>query len=397
MRVEQGMRDLPPGQTVKTRLQRLRLVPLCILAILSLVAAIAGAVVRVNESPLGEGVPQSTAEPAAGLDASCAPPFDAGIDGEPWTGDAAEASEAVWQQHVGEIGGYTMHGDDGHLLLGEDHWQNISQAVGRDVIDEEHVAAWYAYLNNMRADLEAVGTDLYIVVAPAKWQIMPEVLPDWAEDLRGSGNLDLLLEAHPELPWIDVRAGMQEAAAETPLYSPLNSHWSEYGAYVAFEQIATCLETNDPELAGLAAPELAGVGFDADINEFTVAGDMTEPGMDRSTPEYAEPLGDMELTLGGQTTTEPVETGIDMLELPATTENSAPAIDADALIIRDSTGTQIGPLFQDAFATTTQIMHSLDHPEDMPDVPAAAEEAGADVAFLVLTQRYLNLVPGVQP
>lgn len=89
-------------------------------------------------------------------------------------------------------------------------------------------------------------------------------------------------------------------------------------------------------------------------------------------------------------------TSTDMEGLPITTSTSAAPMEQHVLLVRDSTGSQIGPMFQTMFQETTQIRSSLEAPSGMPDVAAEAEAAGADVVVLVLTQRYLQIVPGVE-
>ena len=49
------------------------------------------------------------------------------------------------------------------------------------------------------------------------------------------------------------------------------------------------------------------------------------------------------------------------------------------------------------FAMVLQVVHSLDLPSEMPDARALAAEIDADVVLLVMTERYLALVPGVGP
>ena len=89
-------------------------------------------------------------------------------------------------------------------------------------------------------------------------------------------------------------------------------------------------------------------------------------------------------------------TSTDMAGLPITTSTPAAPMPQHVLLVRDSTGDQIGPMFQTMFQHTTQIRASLEAPAGMPDVAAEAEAAGADVVALVLAQRYLQVVPGVE-
>lgn len=391
----QGLRDLPEAKASWRHDHRWRLVPFVLLIALVVVATVAGMVWRSQQSPLGEGVIQPTAEPGAPLPAACAPDFAEPAD-DPWAGEAAAASEAVWQEHVDGLGGYWVEGDDGHVLLGEPHWSNLSQAVGRTELSPEHVEAWDGYLSNMRADLAEQGRDLYVVLAPAKWQIVPEALPDWMEALRGPGHFAQLQEELPEVPWVDVRPAMAEEAATTPLYSPLNSHWTDYGASVAFDHLAACMREADAALASMPDLPIEGADLALDRNEFAGVGLPREPGTDWTVPVWAEEPAPMTIVGPDGAEREAEATAATTMSgLPISTTTPAAPMDQHVLLVRDSTSDQLGPMFQTMFQETTQIRASLEDPSGMPDVAAEAEAAGADVVVLVVAQRYLQVVPGV--
>lgn len=392
----ESLRESPGAKLSWLRDHRWRLVPFVLLIALVIAATVAGLVWKGQQSPLGEGVIQPTAEPGEPLDDACTPDF-AEPAADPWSGDAAAESEAVWQAHAGETGGYWFEGDDGQVLLGEANWSNLSQAVGRTPLSPERVDAWNGYLSNMRADLAAEGLDLYIVIAPAKWQIMPEALPDWMEQLRGPGHFAQLQQELPGLPWVDVRPAMADAAETTPVYAPLNSHWTDYGASVAFGQIAACMRASDTGLAGMPELPIEGAELVPDRNEFAGVGLPREPGLDWTVPVWSQQPPAMSIVGPDGVEREDVATATLLMDqLPSTTSTAAAPVDQHVLLVRDSTGDQLAPMFQTMFQQTTQIRSSLEDPAGMPDVAAEAVAAGADTVVLVMTQRYLEIVPGVE-
>ncbi|MBO1770698.1 hypothetical protein [Agrococcus sp. TF02-05] len=392
----ESLRETPESKPSWRRSHRWRLVPFALLIVAVIAATIAGLVWRSQQNPLGEGVIQPTAEPAAPLDAAaCAPAFDGPAD-DPWADDPA-AARAAWDAQAEGLGGYFVEGDDGHVLLGEPHWSNLSQAVGREQLTPAHVEAWDGYLSNMRADLEAQGRELFVMVAPAKWEIVPEALPDGLEELRGPGHFEQLQRELPHVPWVDARAALAEAQRETPLYSRLNSHWSDYGASVAFGQLAECLGATDPALATMPPLPIDGATMAPDRNEFTVAGLTREPGLDWAVPSWTEPAAPMTIVApDGTERIEDARTALLMSDLPASTSTPAAPVDRHVLLVRDSTGDQLAPMLQSQFQRTTQIRASLEEPSGMPDVPAEAASADADIVVLLLAQRYLQIVPGVE-
>lgn len=391
------LRELPPDQEVKpSHWSRFRLVPLILLFLLAAVA-LAGGYIWKASNPYGVALPEPTAAPGEPLPEACTPPFEREGATDAWTADPA-AAEAAFQARDAELQGYYVEGEGGHLLLGEPHSENISQAVGRFQLTADRVEAWNTYLSNMRATLQADGRELLVLIAPAKWETVPEALPAWTEGLLGPTVLDQLLAERPELPIVDVRAAMEAADDEIPLYSPLNSHWTDYGAWVAFDALAGCMREVSPELAGVEAPAVTGAERTTDHSEYGGAGWTGEPGQDWTVPVYAEPASAMEVTYAdGSTETLESTAQLDMLQLPATTRTADASTDRTALVLRDSTGNGFGPPLQAAFAETMQVVHALDRPADMPDAPALAAEIDADVVLLVMTERYLALVPGVGP
>ncbi len=392
-----ALRELPPDQEVKpSHWSRFRLVPLIVL-FLAAALALAGGYIWKASHPYGVALPSPTAPPGEPLPDACSPEFEREGAADPWAADPA-AAEAVFQQHAAELAGYFVEGRDGHLLLGEPHSENISQALGRFQLTDDRVEAWNGHLANLRADLEADGRELLVLVAPAKWETVPEALPAWTEGLLGPTVLDQLLAAHPELPIVDVRAAMEAADDEHALYSPLNSHWTDYGAQVAFDALADCMREVSPAFGQVRAPEVEAVTVTTDHSEYGGAGWTGEPGQDWTVPTYAEPASSMEVSLAdGSTQQLDSSAQLDMLQLPGTTSTADAATDLTALVLRDSTGNSFGPPLQATFAETMQVEHALDRPADMPDARSLAAEIDADVVLLVMTERYLALVPGVGP
>lgn len=389
-----ALRELPPDQEVRpSHWSRLRLVPLILLFLLAAVA-LAGGYLWKATNPYGVALPHATAAPGEPLPDACSPDFEREGEGGAWT----EEAEAAYRAHADELQGYYVEGEGGHLLLGEPHSSNISQALGRFQLTDDRIEAWNAFLSNLRTGLEEDGRELLVLIAPAKWETVPEALPAWTEGLLGPTAMDQLLAAHPELPIVDVRAAMEAADDEEPLYSPLNSHWTDYGAWVAFDALAGCLRATSPDLADVQAPAVTDVVRSTDHSEYSGAGWTGPSGEDWTSPVYADPASAMEVTYADGSTEALESTAqLDMLQLPATTRTADATTDHTALVLRDSTGNGFGPPLQAAFAETMQVVHALDRPADMPDARALAADVDADVVLLVMTERYLALVPGVGP
>ena len=327
--------------------------------------------------------------PSSTLTSSCRPPAPQ-PSSQPWLNDA-RAAESVWQQHSADMSGPAVTGEDGWVFWGDVQAQNFSQALGRRLLSEAEVAGWTSYLSAVRDALGQRGIPFVVVIAPAKWSIYPQELPSWGQSIRGSGPLDQLMAAAGELPVVDLRATELAAAQQQAVFSRVNSHWTEYGAYVGWKQIAGCLNDLYPTL-GLRMPvPISGVRVEQANNEFAPFGVPDPAAPDWAVPEYADPLSAVRVTDASGVTTEVAgDQPTDMSQLPVTTHTDQPQTDKTALLLRDSFGNALSIPVQQAFATTWQVRHNVDTPGSVPDIAALADEYHPDVVILEIAQRHLT-------
>ncbi|MFF2273366.1 hypothetical protein ACFVTX_13880 [Agromyces sp. NPDC058136] len=414
-----SLRELPPEQRIdrsRDRWRRIRYIPLIALVVVAMILTVVGYSVVQRQAEAALAAAEEAA--ATATDAPSLPPVDyaqaaavgplpaetvtalpeqchpdvAAPPTEPWLGGDPAAAESTWQAHAAELAEGVVLGEDGWVFWGDIQNQNFSQAVGRRVLSEEETAQWADHLRSVRDMLSAQGIPLYIMVTPAKWSVYPENLPAWAREIRGSGPLDQLIHAAPDLPIIDSRTQLREASVQHQTFSRVNSHWTDYGAYMAWASAASCIGTVNPELGDLAPPTLAGVEAPVDYNEFASYG-FANTVPDWTTPVFTKSLPPVTVTSTAGTSSLPGNQGIDLTLLPATTENPAAATDGSALILRDSFGNGLSPYWQQAFTTTWQYRHNYDDPANLPDIAALVSEHRPDVVILQIAQRHLNIAP----
>ena len=257
---------------------RLRLVPLGVLFSLVTAAAVVGAV---HGGRVTAGIPASAlpkdpavkaAERAEKAKSKCAPSFNTGVAGEPWQGTRRKVSEQAFKKAMKKENRHYVSGKGGWKFFTDEQSLDISQAVGRVTQTSKQREGWAKWIAKEQKAVEKAGGRYYVVVAPAKWDIYPKKLPTWAQKLRGTTSLRLLMKAHPELPWIDPSAALHNAAKQNATYEALNSHWTPYGGYVAWQAITKCLRATDKAWAGLDAPAITGVGLGDNLNEFAAYG-----------------------------------------------------------------------------------------------------------------------------
>lgn len=392
-----SLRELPPDQQVGSRWRHVRYVPLVILLIVGLIASGIGLVVRNQQraEPSSSEV-ASTSDPTppeSALGGGCPAPLPAPTSNA-WSPENAAVSEAVWADHADELGNVWVQGEDGWFFWNDLMNNNFSQSVGRRALTAEELEAWRSYFLTLDTTLTADGIDLYIVIAPAKWGVYPQTLPGWAQPLLSPGPLDQLVSVSGDLPLIDLRAPLIAASERAQTYSRVNSHWTSYGAAVAWNSITECIGSTRTDLA-LAPLEISDVVIGEDSNEYEPYGAPPPAEPDWTDPVFAAPLAPVELRANGaDPETVAGERWTTFHDLPAETITEGAPADARLLFVGDSFGVVMSPYLQQSFAETTQVRHNLDgDPSIRPDIMTLARALRPDVLILEITQRHLNLPP----
>lgn len=392
-----SLRDLPPGQKpTPERWARVRYIPLISLVTVALLCAVVGEV-SLRRAPVQGAAPSSASASSAKSDlpSVCHLPVPAAAS-EPWSGDADTKAQAeqTWSDHSAELAKPYVAEKDGWYDWGDIQAANFSQALGKRYLSADEEANWHNYLAGVKDGLASLKIPFYIVITPAKWDVYPDVLPDWAQQLRGSNSLDRLMRDYPDLPIVDIRNPLRAASASNQTFSKTNSHWTDYGAWVGWKSISGCITASDPSLSALAALPIDGVEVSADHNEFAPYG-ISDAAPNWTSPQYGMPLNDVVVTgKDGASSTVSGTTQTDLLSLPVSTTTAAAQVNASALFVRDSFGNALSVPIQQSFARTWQVRHNFDGAADsQPDILKLARTDRPSVVILQVAERHLNFVP----
>lgn len=131
-----------------------------------------------------------------------------------------------------------IEGKDGWLFLGNDVEGACLPSVPRhDVV---------ARLNRLRKVVEESGRDFILVVPPNKTMMMPQFLPGEyvGKGCAADARKQFWAETVPQVKAIDLRSTLERAAADagTPVYTPLDTHWTPGGALVMVRVLAEKIE-----------------------------------------------------------------------------------------------------------------------------------------------------------
>jgi hypothetical protein len=312
---------------------------------------------------------------------------------QPWLEGKSDKAQAVWDAHADQLKQPYVSGKNGWTFWGDVQAMNFSQAVGKRVLSNQEAAQWHTYLSQLQKSLAEKNIPLYVVVTPAKWDVYPQDLPDWAQSIRGSAPLDQLLHQYPDLPLVDVRAALREASKSHPVYSKVNSHWTDYGASVGWTSIAKCIDAAAPALGPLSTPPSDGVTLGPDNNEFATYG-ITNATPDWTIPRYTQPLKPVTVVReDGTSSVVDGATPTDESLLPLTTETPGAQSQHSALVLRDSMGNGLSVFLQQAFQTTWQVRHNFDDPSHIANIPALVSKDKPDVVIVEVAERFLNFPP----
>lgn len=395
-----SLTELPPGQEKEAGPRwwnRVTFAPLIGLMFLALAALVIGLVAqnRIVDEQMTPAPNQAPSGSPGQIDALCRPATDP-ADREPWQmGDAA--AQAVWDEHADEIAQPYLIGPNGWIFWSDYVEQYAAQAIGKRFLSVSELSRWVDYYSSVRDGLASEGIEFYIIVTPSTSSVYPEELPEWMQQVRGSTILDQFMAGSSSLPVIDLRANLIAAkpTSDYNLFSWSNSHWTDYGGYVGWEQIAPCVNAMFPDQPPLQVPPLEGVEITGDFNEWASYG-VESPGADWAVPVLG---GDLQaVTVKNADDAESVVPGdfvLDASLLPAETSVPDPWTGKSALILRDSMGGALSPYWAQAYSPTWQIYHQYAGFESFPDYRALAAEHQPDVVILQLAERHLIQVPPV--
>jgi alginate O-acetyltransferase complex protein AlgJ len=140
--------------------------------------------------------------------------------------------------------------DDGWLVfIGEgdlDDYQKV------ELFTQSQLESFQARLDALADDYAKRGMTLIVIVPPNKNTIYPERVPSQIPIIGNESKLDQLtahLKKNGNQQIIDLRPALRKAKAERQIYYATDTHWNDYGAYIAYSAILKELNKSHPNLA----------------------------------------------------------------------------------------------------------------------------------------------------
>jgi hypothetical protein len=136
------------------------------------------------------------------------------------------------------------------VVIGKNGWMFMSRETdSRDEIEyfrnarpftRKELAHWNRILEERRQWLSRQGIQYLFVVVPNKSTVYPEFMPDRIRRINERSRLDQLLEYtrnHSQVRILDLRGVLIKAKHRFPVFQKTDSHWNDFGAYVAYCEI----------------------------------------------------------------------------------------------------------------------------------------------------------------
>jgi hypothetical protein len=108
---------------------------------------------------------------------------------------------------------------------------------------------WRILLEERRDWLKRRGIHYLFTIAPDKSTIYPEFMPNSIRKINPRSRLDQLvayLDRHSSLKILDLRPALRAAKKTRPAYHRTDTHWNDWGAYVAYRAIIGRLRQDFP-------------------------------------------------------------------------------------------------------------------------------------------------------
>lgn len=180
------------------------------------------------------------------------------------------------------------------VVVGKDGWlfytadKLMEQHTGADVFTPAELENWVKQMEADREWLAKRGIAFYIMIAPDKNTIYPEKLPDYP---RGAiTRIDQLAARlrNSKLEFIDPRAELfRVKAAGEMVYTPGDTHWTERGAFVAYQMLMDRIRKKYPSIVPLTLDDFKisyGRPMGADLAYILALDGDIEYSVERMTP-----------------------------------------------------------------------------------------------------------------
>jgi hypothetical protein len=146
------------------------------------------------------------------------------------------------------------------VLIGKNDWlyytdgSDMATLRRTPLFAAEEVKEWARALEARRIWLNQRGIKFLVVIAPSKFSVYPEFVPDQYTQLNKTSRREQLvreLKSKTNVPFIDLLDTMIEARKKGQVYYKTDTHWNVRGGATAASKIASSIRTWLPEIPAI--------------------------------------------------------------------------------------------------------------------------------------------------
>ena len=160
----------------------------------------------------------------------------------------------------------------GKAFLGRQGWMyaiedEMDLYLGNNIFSKDTLLRFIEVVNYRKHILDSIGCKYYLVIVPVKASVYPEYIPFSKRKTGQSTLTDQIITAlnyETDVHVIDLRDELVKYKHEHRVFDKTDTHWNEYGGYVAYHKIMEELSKDFPAIASI------------DISEFKIEPVKTE-------------------------------------------------------------------------------------------------------------------------
>ncbi|MDQ0392669.1 alginate O-acetyltransferase AlgX-related protein [Labrys monachus] len=308
-----------------------------------------------------------------------------------WKGGADFYNDLLFKLGISPNPDQLMMGRDGYMFLGNAHNKAYDEDLRRYDAPASDLEKWVDDLAGEQKYLSDRGICMFFIVAPSKGTIYFDKLgpvPPGFADTPTLFDRVLAIAEKRGVSILDVRSELIAARETADTYSPLNSHWTDYGGYVAWQKIASIVGGQIPGIRLAGTGGLAGIGRKDYGNEAADLLSLAEPNI-WTYPIYKQPFPTY-YVVGADGTQTPVPGGrrTEFKSLPVETSSPAAPNPQRVLVITDSMGAALSPYWTASFRHVKQVVNHVRPPKDPLHFEQTVDDYRPDIVFYVMVERY---------
>lgn len=270
-----------------------------------------------------------------------------------------------------------------NVLVGEDGWMIFTAERSMDdyqnqfTFTDEQIVRITNQLAELQSRLAVRGATLLVVIVPNKPTVYPEIVPGEIEKLSNKSRLERLAEhLQKKLPGVllDLRPILSQGRMQQEVYYKADTHWNDYGVFLAYEAILQELMKSHPEFAPYSLDE-----FELTEND-TILGDLAA---NIGSLTLQEPALTIKPRFENPASYRQMEAGSRRILTASTGNQSLPRL----LMYYDSFGPRLFNLLGMHFSAATAVPHYSGRPIWSMNW---IDEQNPDVVIIEIAERYLH-------